>query len=67
MLAEIFAAAEREALERRSRFEERHRAWRAYHDASSHALLDSLARDAERSYPTFRHHYDRARARNGLS
>lgn len=67
MLAEILAAADREARERLAPIEARHRAWEAYHEAKSRALLDYLARHAERSYPTFRKHYERARARHGLT
>ncbi|HEY6195557.1 MAG TPA: hypothetical protein VI504_10980 [Candidatus Eisenbacteria bacterium] len=67
MLDEIFAAAEREARERLAPFEERHRAWRAYHQANSRALLDYLAARAERSMPTFRSHYREARERHGVA
>lgn len=67
MLGEIIAAAEREARERIAPFEERHRAWCAYHEANSRALLDYLAAHAERSMPTFRSHYREARARHGVA
>jgi len=67
MLAEILAAAERETRERLAPFYERRRAWRAFHQASSEALLDSLVRNAKRTYPTFENHHQRARNRSGVS
>jgi len=63
----IFTLVMREASQRAARFEERQRARRAYHEASSLAMVDYLAELDRRILPTFNEHYAQSRARHGLS
>lgn len=67
MLREILNQAELEAKDQRESDDARRRAWRAYHEARSQAVLDSLVAAAERTHATFRERHQQARAQHGCA